>query len=278
MKQSQTKTGKTVFHTVMQPLVVLILLQAAILLTFLYLSGIFDQVNSNERAILSKQVANRANYLESQMTQQWADIGALAASINEKTQAAVDAGELSLDRLNSSSKEAAKLIGQICTDMIETMYRNKVSGIYVIFSTSNLDGNTESKTGFHVRDLDPTVSATTQYSDLLLECAPISIVKAMNIATDTGWDTRYDFGTAYGDYFRKPFMAAYRAEKRLSAHDYGCWSTGAQSNLPSGLTYSMPLMLEDGTLYGVLGIEMLDDYLCSHLPSANSALTRTAAI
>ena len=50
MKQSQTKTGKTVFHTVMQPLVVLILLQAAILLTFLYLSGIFDQVNSNERA------------------------------------------------------------------------------------------------------------------------------------------------------------------------------------------------------------------------------------
>lgn len=266
MKQSQTKTGKTVFHTVMQPLVVLILLQAAILLTFLYLSGIFDQVNSNERAILSKQVANRANYLESQMTQQWADIGALAASINEKTQAAVDAGKLSLDRLDSSSKEAAKLIGQICTDMIETMYRNRVSGIYVIFSTSNLDGNTESKTGFHVRDLDPTVSATTQYSDLLLECAPISIVKAMNIATDTGWDTRYDFGTAYGDYFRKPFMAAYRAEKRLSAHDYGCWSTGAQSNLPSGLTYSMPLMLEDGTLYGVLGIEMLDDYLCSHLP------------
>ena len=143
----------------MQPLVVLILLQAAILLTFLYLSGIFDQVNSNERAILSKQVANRANYLESQMTQQWADIGALAASINEKTQAAVDAGELSLDRLESSSKEAAKLIGQICTDMIETMYRNKVSGIYVIFSTSNLDGSTESKTGFHVRDLDPTVSA-----------------------------------------------------------------------------------------------------------------------
>ena len=61
-------------------------------------------------------------------------------------------------------------------------------------------------------------------------------------------------------------MAAYGAEKRLSAQDYGCWSTGAQSNLPSGLTYSMPLMLEDGTLYGVLGIEMLDDYLCSHLP------------
>ena len=126
--------------------------------------GGFDPAANNESAILSKQGSNRANYLESQMTQQWADIGALAASINEKTQAAVDAGELSLDRLESSSKEAAKLIGQICTDMIETMYRNKVSGIYVIFSTSNLDGNTESKTGFHVRDFDPKVNATTQYT------------------------------------------------------------------------------------------------------------------
>lgn len=266
VKPSWKKTGRTVFHTAMQPLVMLILLQAAILLVSLYLSGIFGQVNSNERSILGKQVVNRANYLEIQMTQQWSDIAELAQSINRKTQAAIEQGAIRLDLLENDSKEASKLIGMICTDMIETMYRNKNSGIYVIFNTSSLDGNVEPKTGFHVRDLDPTVSATTQYSDLLLECAPISIVKAMNIATDTGWDTRYDFGTAYGDYFRKPFMAAYRAEKRLSAHDYGCWSTGAQSNLPSGLTYSMPLMLEDGTLYGVLGIEMLDDYLGSHLP------------
>ena len=154
----------------------------------------------------------------------------------------------------------------ICTDMIETMYRNKNSGIYVIFNTSSLDGNVEPKTGFHVRDFDPTVNATTQYSDLLLECAPISTVKAMNISTDTGWDTRYDFGTAYGDYFRKPFMEAYRAMRKLEAVDYACWNSSAQSSLPSGLTYSMPLMLEDGTLYGVLGVELLDDYVGDSLP------------
>ena len=150
--------------------------------------------------------------------------------------------------------------------MIETMYRNKNSGIYVIFNTSSLDGNVEPKTGFHVRDLDPTVNATTQYSDLLLECAPISTVKAMNISTDTGWDTRYDFGTAYGDYFCKPFMEAYRATRKLQAVDYACWNSSAQSSLPSGLTYSMPLMLEDGTLYGVLGVELLDDYVSDSLP------------
>ena len=266
MKQRQKKTGKTVFYTVMQPLVILILLQTAILLVSLYLSGVFDQVNSNERSILSKQVANRANYFVTQMTQQWSDIAELADSINEKAQAAIDAGSIRLDLLESSSKEASKLISMICTDMIETMYRNKDSGIYVIFSTSSLDGNVEAKTGFHVRDLDPTVSATTQYNDLLLECAPISIVKAMNISTDTGWDTRYDLGTAYGDYFRKPFMEAYRATRKLDAVDYGCWNASAQSSLPSGLTYSMPLMLEDGTVYGVLGIELLDDYVSCSLP------------
>ena len=266
MKPSWKKTGRTVFHTAMQPLVMLILLQAAILLVSLYLSGIFSQVNSNERSILGKQVVNRANYLEIQMTQQWSDIAELAQSINRKTQAAIEQGAIRLDLLENDSKEASKLIGMICTDMIETMYRNKNSGIYVIFNTSSLDGNVEPKTGFHVRDFDPTVNATTQYSDLLLECAPISTVKAMNISTDTGWDTRYDFGTAYGDYFRKPFMEAYRAMRKLEATDYACWNSSAQSSLPSGLTYSMPLMLEDGTLYGVLGVELLDDYVSDSLP------------
>lgn len=266
VKPSWKKTGRTVFHTAMQPLVMLILLQAAILLVSLYLSGIFSQVNSNERSILGKQVVNRANYLEIQMTQQWSDIAELAQSINRKTQAAIEQGAIRLDLLENDSKEASKLIGMICTDMIETMYRNKNSGIYVIFNTSSLDGNVEPKTGFHVRDFDPTVNATTQYSDLLLECAPISTVKAMNISTDTGWDTRYDFGTAYGDYFRKPFMEAYRATRKLEAVDYACWNSSAQSSLPSGLTYSMPLMLEDGTLYGVLGVELLDDYVSNSLP------------
>ena len=266
MKPSWKKTGRTVFHTAMQPLVMLILLQAAILLVSLYLSGIFSQVNSNERSILGKQVVNRANYLEIQMTQQWSDIAELAQSINRKTQAAIEQGAIRLDLLENDSEEASKLIGMICTDMIETMYRNKNSGIYVIFNTSSLDGNVEPKTGFHVRDFDPTVNATTQYSDLLLECAPISTVKAMNISTDTGWDTRYDFGTAYGDYFRKPFMEAYRAMRKLQAVDYACWNSSAQSSLPSGLTYSMPLMLEDGTLYGVLGVELLDDYVGDSLP------------
>ena len=200
------------------------------------------------------------------MTQQWSDIAELAQSINRKTQAAIEQGAIRLDLLENDSKEASKLIGMICTDMIETMYRNKNSGIYVIFNTSSLDGNVEPKTGFHVRDFDPKVNATTQYSDLLLECAPISTVKAMNISTDTGWDTRYDFGTAYGDYFRKPFMEAYRAMRKLEAADYACWNSSAQSSLPSGLTYSMPLMLEDGTLYGVLGVELLDDYVGDSLP------------
>ena len=85
VKPSWKKAGRTVFHTAMQPLVLLILLQAAILLVSLYLSGIFGQVNSNERSILGKQVVNRANYLEIQMTQQWSDIGVLAENINEKT-------------------------------------------------------------------------------------------------------------------------------------------------------------------------------------------------
>ncbi|MFR5794874.1 MAG: hypothetical protein ACLUI3_04425 [Christensenellales bacterium] len=114
-----------------------------------------------------------------------------------------------------------------------------------------------------------------QYSDLLLECAPISIVKAMNIATDTGWDTLY-FGTAYGDFESR----SWRPIARKTGCRRAITAAGAPARSPTCLRadYSMPLMLEDGTLYGVLGDG--DAGRLSVQPSAltaNSALTRTAA-
>ena len=57
----------------------------------------------------------------------------------------------------------------------------------------------------------------------------------------------------------------YCAQGRVS----GAFLTGKTWNIPEdaqkiSLCFSVPHTT--GTLYGVLGIEMLDDYLCSHLP------------
>ncbi|MEI3405512.1 MAG: hypothetical protein V8Q79_02760 [Christensenellales bacterium] len=69
-----------------------------------------------------------------------------------------------------------------------------------------------------------------------------------------------------GDYLTRPYTAAKNAQNTVEAKGYGCWSSAAQSSLPSGLTYSIPLILSDGTVYGVVGIEMMDEYMGTILP------------
>lgn len=82
MNRKQKKEGKTVFRTVLQPLMLLTLLEAVIVLSVMMFSGVYSQLNRNERSILSQLVVNRANYLQSDMIDRWSDIGKLAQAIN----------------------------------------------------------------------------------------------------------------------------------------------------------------------------------------------------
>lgn len=69
--------------------------------------------------------------------------------------------------------------------------------------------------------------------------------------------------------FYQPFSAAFNDREKLAAKEYGYWS--AEPYTLSGdkrlaISYSQPLILEDGTVYGVIGVELLADYVQSQLP------------
>ena len=131
MKNKRKRKEKTVFRTVLQPLMILTLLEAAIVLGVIFFSGVYTQLNSNERSILGQQVVNRANYLQRDMIDRWSDIEKLAESINEETERLCAEETLSLERLESHSSEAYKLIEAVAERTIETLYNVKATGIYI---------------------------------------------------------------------------------------------------------------------------------------------------
>lgn len=65
------------------------------------------------------------------------------------------------------------------------------------------------------------------------------------------------------------FQAAYKDHGQLEASDYGHWSTEEYTldgdNRPA-IAYSVPLILSDGTVYGVIGVELLSEYLNTQIP------------
>ncbi len=268
----------TVFRTVMAPLLFLLIVEAALLAGSLALSGVVGRLDQNARDMLAQQVQNRENYLENSMVQTWSDLGQLAADVNASAQALLDEGALSLETLSDSSDACAPLLRDVTDELISTMYAKRVSGIFLIFNTQDLTAQHEAgaylpRSGIYIRDLDPASTPSARNADLLLERAPISVVKSMRISTNTGWQPRFTFDPQdgagdYGFYYR-PFQAAYDAGGAGSASDYGYW-TPAPFVLPgtdyAAVSYSIPLILEDGTVYGVLGVDLLTDYLRTLLP------------
>ena len=57
--------------------------------------------------------------------------------------------------------------------------------------------------------------------------------------------------------------------RKLNAEDYGRWTTSVYKigdDSRTAIAYSQPLILPDGTIYGVVGVELLTSYLQTKLP------------
>ena len=279
MSRGAARRERSVFRTVAAPLLGLVLAQVLLLIAGLGVSGVVSRLDQNARDMLSQQVHNRQDYLENAMVRDWSDLTRLAGTINESAQALLEDGTISLEELDSSSEACAPLLREVSGELVSTLYAKKVSGIFVVFNGRDLsglvtDGGCPDKTGIYIRDLDPASTPSQRNADLLLEVAPIDLVRALGISTDTGWRTTFTFGfredTEVYDFLRLPFQAAYDAGGETAADACGFWSAGTSAiheACHACLTYSIPLILADGTVYGVLGIEILPDYLESLMPA-----------
>ncbi len=276
---SEKKSGKTysIFYRIMMPLLLLLLLETGMLALILAGSDVLRQLNRNSENILQKQVQNRAGYLNSSVMR-LTDLSFLAETINQKTQELLDQGELDLELLDQNSDACAPLVLDIVEDLVTVLYSKRLTGIYVIFNTQDLSQISDwrdipNKTGIYIRDMDPTAMPAVRNSDLLLERAPIAVVRSMNISTDKGWRPLFHFSNdETGEnirYFTEPVRAVFAAQNRSDAEQFGYWSAPAMTlqNVESAAcTYSIPLILQDGTVYGVLGIDFMEEYLESMLP------------
>ena len=96
------------------------------------------------------------------------------------------------------------------------------------------------------------------------------MVKKLGIGTDKGWQPAFPYqANTKGGILRSVFQAAYKDGASLSAENYGRWTTNSYclaGDDRNAIAYSMPLILPDGTVYGVVGVELLTEYLKTKLP------------
>ena len=274
-KTKQQSPGKShsIFLRILMPLCILVVLDAFLLIMVLQAAGVLRQLNQNSFDLFKKQVDNRQSFLSNQMTRRWMQLDELSQQINRRTLALADAGKLDINHLDSSPKDSSVLILDIVDSLIAELYSKQVSGIYVAFNTQDLQadaeaGNYQEKTGIYIRDNDPLSAASDKYADLLLECAPVSVVQSLSLSTDSNWEQRFKFSEErpYESWLTEPYTVA--SQTGLSASDCGLWSIRHDAGGQAALSYTIPLILPQSRVYGVLGVELLPSYLSNQMPTA----------
>lgn len=238
---------------------------------------VLEYMQTNERNIFHERVVNRKNYLEEKMRVRWADIEDSTTKINNMTQKLVDAGSISLDSLDKSSESSMPLLKETSDVLISLVRSNGVTGAFLVLNTENLEekkqeGLYEDKPGLYLHDYDPASRAWERNQDLLWSYAPAEFIRQQEFSTDEGWKTKFNFSQCgdYLPYLYEPYQAAKNTEnvKERDILDFGYWGyTGINDCAQKeAITYSVPLVLEDGTVYGVLGIDLMSEYVKKLLP------------
>lgn len=270
MSDRRKERGRSIFQIAMRSLLTVLAAEMLLLVGSLAMSGVIQTINQNAKDILAKQVENRGSYLASNMTQSWADLEPLTDGVNSRVTEMLASGELAMEDIDRPGG-CAKLISQLCPDLIDAMYNRQVSGIFMLFNTKSLTEDApETVQGIYLRDLDPVSRASERHADILVERASVEVVRGNYLATDSGWQPVFSAQDSVEQpFFYKPFQAAMDKGGTLSAAACGYWTTETyrlSGDQKDAIAYSQPLILGDGTVYGVIGVELLTDYVGTLLP------------
>ena len=256
-----------IFATMMLVLAVELLMSAASILAV----NVTGQLDENAKDLLTMRVRNRASYVQ-EILRNAEDLEQLSEQITATTQQLLKSGDISLDTLDNGSEQSDALLVALAPQLLDTLRTKQVTGIFLMLNTHDLDTCEVGKKmpGIYLRDMDPDARPSERNSDLLLERASATVVKELAIGTDKGWQPAFPYqGDTKGGILRTVFQTAYKSDAGLSAESYGRWTTNSYclaGDDRHAIAYSMPLILPDGTVYGVVGVELLTDYLQTKLP------------
>ena len=260
---------RSVFNRILIPLIIVQIFQISLFGMLVFSGGVITKLDRNAEEILNERVINRKNYLENEMIQRWSNFSIYQTKIEEEIEQQLSETGMTVADLVPGAAITSDILKKIGPDLIALMRRNTVTGVFLVFEgpQGKLNGSEETeKSGIYLRDLDP-INNPYDNSDLLMERSPTDVAQSLDIAMDVGWSPRFKI-TAESYFYNNPVRAV-RSDPDLASEDAGYWGYGSMLNedLIKTITYTQPLIGSDGSVLGVMGVSLADDYLKSLLPS-----------
>lgn len=246
---------------------VVLLLQMAINLLILQRGGVVKKAEENAFSIFGGQTDSRRIYLQNEMVRRWSATGVAEVELyqligTQLQSQGIDAKGLLLDR-----EACTQLIEKSAESILMLLRSSGATGAFLMLDSPD---SREQYPGIFIRDFDPA-NDSSDFGDLLLERGQPAIARAHGVAMNRFWKAQFDFSDGQEEnaqFCFRPLDTAKHAkysDRKSEYYQYWSWLYFSESRVPKSITYSIPLIWEDGTVMGVLGVEVTDKHLASML-------------
>lgn len=268
------KNTKSVKSRLLIPFAAILLIQTVLLSLFIFCGGVSASLRSNAVDIFRKNTENSELNLEREVVQHWMNDIRSSETIRDAVQRILEKEGKLVSDIKTDPELNKEIVYGVMPRMIELLHRSYGNGVFLILDgPASNNGAPEEKAGVYISDLDSS-SYATDNSDLMLVRGLPSISREYGIALVSQWSLGFnlDESAPASDYYYKPYQSAVSA--KIDIRDVGNYAyLGSESPQggadAGGISYSVPLVLEDGTTIGVLGGDMLENHVQKIMDAEN---------
>lgn len=257
LKSERTQKGSTLQRRL---ILFFFLVIVGILTALLLLLTVFGITGSGENAVRSYVDTELAHFSTAIKT----DLGnlsvtgiALSETLSERSDGYFAENGIYPSQLRDNPEHIEPLLSEMMPDILSVAQNNSCGGVFVLLDATvnqNPDLADTAKAGIFIKKTQPVSSGAVKGRAYCLR-GPAEIARSKHVELLGQWRMEYDIS---GQDFFNTVMETARANPELSVSRLYYWSESItiKGNSEAGYLLCVPLRADDGTVFGVCGIEV----------------------
>ncbi|MGN0395024.1 MAG: EAL domain-containing protein [Coprococcus sp.] len=268
---SGKKKGVRLSKKIFTPMICLAFLQVLIFVVILAISGEFSYLKKFSYNSVAEKNENRKNYVEGMLNQVMLYTKDTANKVETIVSQILEEEGKEASCIASDKDLDKKIIAESAEDLVRLIRKGSVNDAFILLDSNGIydENGIPRRTGLYIRDLDTNENNIPDNQDLLLEMGSSEVAHELGLALDFEWSLYTDISNEDDFRFFNETMEIGRTYNNLSMGQLGNWTglSRISYSAQQSIKYTIPLIAEDGTVYGIIGIGLLEKTVQQSIPS-----------
>ncbi|ADL04940.1 EAL domain-containing protein [Lacrimispora saccharolytica] len=257
----KNKRSESIRTQLLGPLLILLVLQAVVIAGLVFFGGVSIKLKNNEIHILSENTENTRLGLEKETLHHWVVLFNNSDFITSGIQQVLEEERRRSKDIFTDYDLNRKIVDKIMEKSIEMLHLSHATGVFMVLNgPAAKNSPAEMKAGFYVRNSN-SGGYLKDNSSLLMERGLPSIAEKYDIPLDSFWELGFqesEDGKASA-FYKKPYLMAVQYQAAPADSMKFAYLSSPFRLSPRDMpviTYTIPIILSDGTIVGAYGLEM----------------------